>query len=358
MTENQMTQAYPAATGPSADFDAIVVGAGFAGLYMLHSLRTLGLSVRVDEQGGGVGGTWYWNRYPGARCDSESVYYMFSDHMSEEILGEWNWSERYAAQPEILRYLEFVADKMDLRPGYPVQRESNFRGLRLRTQLLGSPAGRRQHVIGTIPGHRGRLPVVDEHPEIPGHRRLRRRELSHGRLAPRGRRLHRPARGGSAPVPRRSRPSRRSPSRRRTSGSSSGLRTLTSRAGTGRWPPTTSPTSRRPTRTRGRRHASPGSGCPITWPNGTRWTTRRKNGSASTRRPGPRVASTWAWGRSATSWSTRRATTRSPSSSAARSARSSRTRRSASCWHPRTTRSSPSGRRWRTATTRPSTGTT
>jgi len=168
MSGNQMTQAYPAATGPSADFDAIVVGAGFAGLYMLHSLRTLGLSVRVDEQGGGVGGTWYWNRYPGARCDSESVYYMFSDHMSEEILGEWNWSERYAAQPEILRYLEFVADKMDLRPGYPVQRESNFRGLRLRTQLLGSPAGRRQHVIGTIPGHRGRLPVVDEHPEIPG----------------------------------------------------------------------------------------------------------------------------------------------------------------------------------------------
>jgi len=115
MSGNQMTQAYPAATGPSADFDAIVVGAGFAGLYMLHSLRTLGLSVRVYEQGGGVGGTWYWNRYPGARCDSESVYYMFSDHMSEEILGEWNWSERYAAQPEILRYLEFVADKMDLR---------------------------------------------------------------------------------------------------------------------------------------------------------------------------------------------------------------------------------------------------
>jgi len=113
-SENQMTQAHPA-DGRSVDFDAIVVGAGFAGLYMLHSLRKLGLSVRVYEQGGGVGGTWYWNRYPGARCDSESVYYMFSDHMSEEILGEWNWTERYAAQPEILRYLEFVTDKMDLR---------------------------------------------------------------------------------------------------------------------------------------------------------------------------------------------------------------------------------------------------
>ena len=114
MSENQATMA-PQTQGQAAEFDAIVVGAGFSGLYMLHSLREQGLSVRVYEQGGGVGGTWYWNRYPGARCDSESVYYMFSDRMSEEILGEWNWSERYAAQPEILRYLEFVTDKMDLR---------------------------------------------------------------------------------------------------------------------------------------------------------------------------------------------------------------------------------------------------
>src|SRR6266699_4625065 len=114
MSENQTTRA-PRAEGQAPEFDAIVVGAGFSGLYMLHLLRKQGLSVRVYEQGGGVGGTWYWNRYPGARCDSESVYYMFTDHMSEEILGEWDWSERYAAQPEILRYLEFVTDKMDLR---------------------------------------------------------------------------------------------------------------------------------------------------------------------------------------------------------------------------------------------------
>jgi cyclohexanone monooxygenase len=105
----------PAENGQAAELDAIIVGAGFSGLYMLYSLRELGLSARVLEQGGGVGGTWYWNRYPGARCDSESVYYMFSDHMSREILDEWNWSERYAAQPEILRYLEFVTDRMDLR---------------------------------------------------------------------------------------------------------------------------------------------------------------------------------------------------------------------------------------------------
>ena len=105
----------PAENGQASELDAIIVGAGFSGLYMLYSLRELGLSARVLEQGGGVGGTWYWNRYPGARCDSESVYYMFSDHMSREILDEWNWSERYAAQPEILRYLEFVTDRMDLR---------------------------------------------------------------------------------------------------------------------------------------------------------------------------------------------------------------------------------------------------
>ncbi len=96
-------------------FDAVVVGAGFSGLYMLHRLRQLGLSVRVYEAGEDVGGTWYWNRYPGARCDSESVYYMFSDHFSEEQLQEWTWSERYAAQPEILRYLQYIADKFDLR---------------------------------------------------------------------------------------------------------------------------------------------------------------------------------------------------------------------------------------------------
>ena len=98
---------------PAPDFDAIVVGAGFAGLYMLHRLRSMGLSARVLEQGGGVGGTWYWNRYPGARCDLDSVEYSYQ--FSDDLQQEWRWSERFAAQPEILRYLEHVADRFDLR---------------------------------------------------------------------------------------------------------------------------------------------------------------------------------------------------------------------------------------------------
>ena len=94
-------------------FDAIVVGAGFAGMYMLHRLRGLGFSARVYEAGGGVGGTWYWNRYPGARCDVESMQYSFS--FSEELDQEWNWSEKYAPQSEILSYANHVADRFDLR---------------------------------------------------------------------------------------------------------------------------------------------------------------------------------------------------------------------------------------------------
>jgi cyclohexanone monooxygenase len=97
----------------AATLDAVVVGAGFAGLYMLHRLRGLGFSARVYEAGAGVGGTWYWNRYPGARCDVDSLEYSYS--FSEELDREWQWSERYASQPEILRYLDHVADRFDLR---------------------------------------------------------------------------------------------------------------------------------------------------------------------------------------------------------------------------------------------------
>lgn len=103
------------------DFDAIVVGAGFAGLYMLHRLRGLGLSARAFDRAGDVGGTWYWNRYPGARCDVESLNYSYS--FDEDLQQEWSWSERYAGQPEILSYARHVAERFDLR------RDINFETL-------------------------------------------------------------------------------------------------------------------------------------------------------------------------------------------------------------------------------------
>ena len=97
------------------DVDVAIVGAGFAGLYMLHRARGLGLSAQVLEAGSDLGGTWFWNRYPGARCDIESVEYSYS--FDRDLEQEWKWSERYAAQQEILRYLNHVADRFDLRDG-------------------------------------------------------------------------------------------------------------------------------------------------------------------------------------------------------------------------------------------------
>ncbi len=96
-----------------ASYDVIIIGAGISGLYQLHKVRELGFSVRVFEAGTGVGGTWYWNRYPGARFDSESWSYGYS--WSKELLQEWEWSEHFSAQPETLRYVNYVADKFDLR---------------------------------------------------------------------------------------------------------------------------------------------------------------------------------------------------------------------------------------------------
>ncbi|NMH99529.1 flavin-containing monooxygenase [Pseudonocardia acidicola] len=113
MTVPQQSPSSADTLGPARELDAVVVGAGFAGMYMLHRLRALGLSVTVLEAGDGVGGTWYWNRYPGARCDSESYYYSYS--FSDELQQEWEWTERYPGQPEIMRYLNHVADRFDLR---------------------------------------------------------------------------------------------------------------------------------------------------------------------------------------------------------------------------------------------------
>ncbi|HFK4647138.1 TPA: flavin-containing monooxygenase [Serratia marcescens] len=100
-------------TNTSTDVDVAIIGAGFGGLYALHALRNRGFSTAAFEAGSSVGGTWFWNRYPGARCDVESLDYQYQ--FSQELVDEWTWGERYATQPEILAYAEWVADRLDLR---------------------------------------------------------------------------------------------------------------------------------------------------------------------------------------------------------------------------------------------------
>ena len=114
MSSEQQNARETGAEERATDFDAVIVGAGFSGLYMLHRLRNqMGLSARVYEAADGVGGTWYWNRYPGARSDSDSYIYCYS--FDKELWQEWEWSERYPEAPEIRSYLNHVADRFDLR---------------------------------------------------------------------------------------------------------------------------------------------------------------------------------------------------------------------------------------------------
>ncbi|MSQ07592.1 MAG: NAD(P)/FAD-dependent oxidoreductase [Dehalococcoidia bacterium] len=146
--ENPLQQtpgAGTALTEEVAQFDAIIIGAGITGLYQLYRLRQLGLSVRVYEDGAGVGGTWYWNRYPGARFDSESYTYGYS--FSEELLQEWDWKEHFSGQPENERYLNYVADKFDLR-----------RDIRLNARVASAVYDERENIwqIQTEDGHRAR----------------------------------------------------------------------------------------------------------------------------------------------------------------------------------------------------------
>ena len=112
-TQFSTTVNHASADESRSTYDLVIVGAGFAGMYMLHRARAAGFSVRVYEAGSGVGGTWYWNRYPGARCDVESLEYSYS--FSKELREEWAWPERYSAQPDIERYANHVADRFDLR---------------------------------------------------------------------------------------------------------------------------------------------------------------------------------------------------------------------------------------------------
>jgi cyclohexanone monooxygenase len=149
-----------------ARFDVIVVGAGFAGMYLVHELRKRKLSVRVYEAGTSVGGTWYWNRYPGARCDAESLAYSYS--FSRELEQEWEWSERYSTQPEILAYAEHVAARFDLK------RDMRFE--RRVTRASWDDAAR-EWTVETDRGDRARAPFcvmatgclsLPQDPSIPG----------------------------------------------------------------------------------------------------------------------------------------------------------------------------------------------
>src|SRR5919198_5417664 len=148
------TQPHSAAAGTrlvedGEQYDVIIIGAGVTGLYALYRLRERGLAVRVYEAGGGVGGTWYWNRYPGARFDSESYTYGYS--FSEELLQEWDWKEHYSGQPENERYLNYVADKFDLR-----------RDIRLNSRVISAVYDERENrwEVQTEDGHRARAPFV------------------------------------------------------------------------------------------------------------------------------------------------------------------------------------------------------
>ena len=138
-----MTQA------PVEELDALVIGAGITGLYQLYCLRRQGVNARIYDAAGGVGGTWYWNRYPGARLDSESWSYAYS--FSDELLQEWDWSESFVGQPELERYLNFVADKFELRPH-----------IRLNTRVKGAAFDERtsRWRVETEDGHRARARFV------------------------------------------------------------------------------------------------------------------------------------------------------------------------------------------------------
>ena len=198
---------------PASSLDMLIVGAGFAGLYMLHKARRMGLKAQVIEAAPSVGGTWYHNRYPGARVDIQSMEYSFS--FDEALQQEWHWSERYAPQAELLRYANHVADRFGLRDG-----------IRLYTRIAGAhfdegakrwPCTPKAARAGrALPGDGQRPAVVAEPARLSqGSKRLCRAGASHRRLAARAGGFHAAsAWASSAPVRRRCRRFRSSPGRR------------------------------------------------------------------------------------------------------------------------------------------------
>ena len=154
-----------------ARFDAIVIGAGFSGLYALHRLRELGVRTRVLEMAENVGGTWLFNRYPGARCDIESIEYSYS--FSDEIQQEWVWTETMPAQPEIEAYLNFVADRLDLRRDIPFNTEVVAMTFDEDAARMGGRDRGGGDVRRPVRGRGVRHPVGTARTRDPGHGRLR-----------------------------------------------------------------------------------------------------------------------------------------------------------------------------------------
>ncbi len=173
----------PADTRPEVPsrVDVIIVGAGFGGLYQLHRLRGLGMTAKVIEAGAGVGGTWYWNRYPGARCDVESMQYSYA--FSEELQQEWRWPELFSGQPEILKYANHVADKLDLRRDILFDTRVTGCDVRRDDASWAVATDRGDAVSARFTDHGDRLPVHGARAGFHGHGRFQGQDLPHRRLA-------------------------------------------------------------------------------------------------------------------------------------------------------------------------------
>ena len=179
---------YRVVVSNEADVDVVVVGAGFAGIYALHKFRSLGLTTRVFEAAPEVGGTWYFNRYPGARCDVESVDYCYS--FSDELQQQWSWSEKYATQAEILRYLNWVVDTLDLRDGITFNTRVTSAVFDDTATALDSEHRHGRVGQRTVLRHGDGTAVGGVDAGLPGPVHIRRRGVPHRALAGRRRRLH------------------------------------------------------------------------------------------------------------------------------------------------------------------------
>ena len=177
--------------------DAIVIGSGFAGLYSIHRLRNeSGLTVQAFENAGDVGGTWYWNQYPGARSDTEVNAYCYS--FDKELFHEWKWTERYPRQEEIWSYLKHVADRYDLRRSIQFDTQVETATWEDETSRWTVTTGRRQDLACAVPGRGGRAAVSDEDPALRGSGAVPGRDPPHRPLAPGGRRTSAASESGSS----------------------------------------------------------------------------------------------------------------------------------------------------------------